>query len=86
MKYINFSTKELMNKAIAFKDDYINANPFPHIVLDNFFNEESLDLLIKNFPKNYNEYSTEYNNKAEKKLALNNPISLVMKIIILLIF
>ena len=73
MKYINFSTKELMNKAIAFKDDYINANPFPHIVLDNFFNEESLDLLIKNFPKNYNEYSTEYNNKAEKKLALNNP-------------
>ena len=73
MKYINFSTKELMNKAIALKDDYINANPFPHIVLDNFFNDECLDLLIENFSKNYNEYSIKYNNKAEKKLVLNNP-------------
>ena len=37
MKYLNFNTKELMNKAITFKNDYINAKPFPHIVLDNFF-------------------------------------------------
>ena len=73
MKYLNFSTKELMHKASVFKNDYINANPFPHIVLDNFFNEESLDSLIENFPKNSDEYNAEFNNKIEKKLTLNNP-------------
>jgi len=73
MKYLNFNTKELMYKANTFKNDYLNANPFPHIVLDNFFNEKSLDLLIENFPKNSTEYNAEFNNKIEKKLTLNNP-------------
>jgi Rps23 Pro-64 3,4-dihydroxylase Tpa1-like proline 4-hydroxylase len=73
MKYLNFTTKELMNKAITLKNDYINAKPFPHIVLDNFFNEESLSLLIENFPKNTGEYNAQFNNKNEKKLSLNNP-------------
>ena len=73
MKYLNFSTKELMYKASTFKNDYINANPFPHIFLDNFFNEKSLDLLIENFPKSSNEYSSQFDNKSEKKLTLNNP-------------
>ena len=73
MKFLNFSTKELMNKANTFKNDYINATPFSHIVLDNFFNEKSLDLLIENFPKNNSEYNGQFNNKNEKKLFLNNP-------------
>ena len=73
MKYLNFSTKELMNKAIALKNDYISAKPFPHIVLDNFFNEECLNQLIENFPKNTHEYNAKFDNKNEKKLSLNNP-------------
>jgi Rps23 Pro-64 3,4-dihydroxylase Tpa1-like proline 4-hydroxylase len=73
MKYLNFSTKELMNKAIALKNDYIYAKPFPNIVLDNFFNEECLNQLIENFPKNTHEYNAKFDNKNEKKLSLNNP-------------
>lgn len=73
MRYLNFSNEELFSKANKFKEKYTSAIPFPHIVLDDFFNEKSLDLLIENFPKNSNEYNTQFNNKSEKKLALNNP-------------
>ena len=73
MKYLNFSNEELFSKANKFKEKYTSAIPFPHIVLDDFFNEKSLDLLIENFPKNSNEYNSQFNNKSEKKLTLNNP-------------
>ena len=73
MKYLNFSNEELFSKANKFKEKYTSAIPFPHIVLDDFFNEKSLDLLIENFPKNSDEYNSQFNNKSEKKLTLNNP-------------
>ena len=73
MKYLNFSIKELMNKAGTLKNEYTIADPFPHIIIDNFFNEKNLDMLIENFPKNSDEYSDVFNNKIEKKLTLNNP-------------
>ena len=73
MKYLNFSIKELMNKAGTLKNEYTIADPFPHIIIDNFFNEKNLDMLIENFPRNSDEYSDVFNNKIEKKLTLNNP-------------
>jgi len=73
MKYLNFSNEELFSKANKFKETYTSAIPFPHIVLDDFFNEKILDLLIENFPKSSNEYSSQFDNKSEKKLTLNNP-------------
>lgn len=73
MSYLNFSNEELFSKANKFKEIYTSAIPFPHIVLDDFFNEKSLDLLIENFPKSSNEYSSQFDNKSEKKLTLNNP-------------
>ena len=51
---------------------YTNANPFPHIVIDNFFDENILNEILKEFPTNLELKGENYNNKAEKKLTLNN--------------
>ena len=32
------------------KNEYLNANPFPCIVLDNFFADNFLEEVVKNFP------------------------------------
>ena len=73
MKYLKFDIKNLDNESKKLKNDYLDGEPFPHIVLDNFFQEEILDSLIDNFPKNLNEYNLKFDNFAEKKLALNKP-------------
>ena len=51
---------------------YTNANPFPHIIIDNFFDENILNEILKEFPTNLELKGENYNNKAEKKLTLNN--------------
>jgi len=33
-----------------FKDDYANADPFPHIVLDDFLPQQLIDAVLRNFP------------------------------------
>ena len=50
----------------------MKAEPFPNIVFDNFFSNEILDKVLKNFPKNIQDIGNEYNTKAEK-LSLNDP-------------
>ena len=42
MSYLNFSNEELFSKANKFKETYTSAIPFPHIVLDDFFNDRML--------------------------------------------
>ena len=32
------------------QNNYINANPFPNIVIDDFFNEEFLNDVLNEFP------------------------------------
>lgn len=73
MNYLNFNNEKLILKANKLKETYTSAIPFSYIVLDDFFNEKILDLLIENFPKSSNQYSSQFNNRREKKLALNNP-------------
>ena len=76
MEYIKLDLKGLDKEAENLKSRYIAAEPFPHIVIDDFFNEKNLDLLIENFPKNLGEFNSKFDNFAEKKLALNNPSQL----------
>ena len=67
-KYSNF--KEFVKKN---KKKYIIAEPFPHIVLDNFFKTEYLSKIVKNFPNLSTLNKTQkYSNKNEVKLANNN--------------
>jgi hypothetical protein len=49
--------------------DYANAKPFPHIVLDNFFDPALLDLILAEFPKPDQISWQKFDNEREIKLA-----------------
>lgn len=72
MKYIKEEILNLDKLAIENKNKYSSADPFPHIVLDNFFNNQILDEILKEFPNNLDLIGNKFNNKVEKKLSLNN--------------
>ena len=72
MKYIKEEILNLDKLAIENKNKYSSADPFPHIVLDNFFNNQILDEILKEFPKNLEKIGNKFNNKVEKKLSLND--------------
>ncbi len=55
------------------KDEFTNGSPFPNIVLDNFFSENFLDEVVKNFPNLEKINSSQkYTNKNEVKFANND--------------
>ena len=47
---------------------YNESKPFPHIVIDNFFNTNSLKEALSNFPKPSQVKWIEYDNPLEKKM------------------
>lgn len=49
--------------------DYRNANPFPHIALDNFFDETMLSRVLDEFPNRKQIKWTEFDNYHEVKLS-----------------
>ena len=52
INYLNKNFKDLDSIASQYKEKYINAEPFPNIVFDNFFNENILNKILENFPSN----------------------------------
>ena len=55
------------------KFDYLNATPFPNIVLDNFFDDDFLKEVVEKFPNLEKINSTQkYFNKNEVKFANND--------------
>ena len=67
---MNFTQKNIneLNKfAYMKKEEYLNASPFPHIVIDNFFNEKLLDNILNEFPRNLENIGYEYQTKVEQK-------------------
>lgn len=55
------------------KKQYLLSEPFPSIILDNFFNEDYLKEVLEEFPNLENlEDSSKYINKNEIKFANNN--------------
>jgi Rps23 Pro-64 3,4-dihydroxylase Tpa1-like proline 4-hydroxylase len=57
---------ELVKTAHA---SYINAQPFPHIVFDNFFDQKLLDQILAEFPKPGEIRWQRFDNEHEIKLA-----------------
>lgn len=51
---------------------YKNAQPFPHVVLDNLFNPTQLAYAAHTFPGRYDTKWWKYDNILEKKLAKND--------------
>jgi len=70
--FINKKYNDLKKVAVENSSAYLNAKPFPNIIFDNFFNEEILNKILNDFPKNIKDIGSEFNNKAEKKLSLNS--------------
>ena len=47
--------------------EYVNGDPFPHIVIDNFFNDTMLENISNEFPKNLDEIGYQFKTKVEQK-------------------
>lgn len=69
---INKKILNLSEHASTRKLGYSTAQPFPHIVIDNFFEENVLEEILDEFPNDIKKDGEDYNNKAEKKLTLND--------------
>lgn len=63
------SSSELMSLAAAKKGEYKSAKPFPHIILDNFFNPTLLDGILEEFPTPGEIKWKKFDGTYEKKLA-----------------
>ena len=73
MKFLNKNFNELETLAKSKNKEYINSSPFPHIVIDNFFNETILNEILSEFPKNLDNIGYQYKTKVEqKKFTLND--------------
>lgn len=70
--FLNKNFSNLEKVAVDNCSKYSSAEPFPSIVFDDFFNHEILETILQDFPKDIRKVGNEYNNKAEKKLSLNN--------------
>lgn len=53
-------------------DDYVQAQPFPHIVLDGLVLPEGLDLVVEEFPRPDSADWISFNHVSSKKLATND--------------
>ena len=52
----------------ALREQYVNARPFPHIVLDNLFPNEILEEVLADFPRPDEIAWRKFDNNTEKKL------------------
>tara|TARA_B110000196_G_C21048822_1_gene616275 strand:- start:271 stop:1119 length:849 start_codon:yes stop_codon:yes gene_type:complete len=72
-KYISKNYLNLKDFTELKKEDYLLSEPFPNIVLDDFFNEDYLKKILEEFPNLENlKNSSKYVNKNEIKFANNN--------------
>jgi Rps23 Pro-64 3,4-dihydroxylase Tpa1-like proline 4-hydroxylase len=71
-----FIVSDLEKLAEQYKANYLNANPFPHIVFDGIFNEDYLNLVLSEFPDLQIIKSAKFNNQKEKKFASNGELGM----------
>ena len=71
-KILSQKFRNLDQLALQMQDKYINAKPFPHIELQNFFDDSFLNEVLHEFPNlNSIHESEKYKNKNEVKLSYN---------------
>ena len=71
-KIINKTLQDLDNFVLINKEKYLNADPFPHIIIENFFNNNFLDEILRQFPNLSDiKKTTKYQNKNEVKFGNN---------------
>ncbi|NJP08087.1 MAG: 2OG-Fe(II) oxygenase [Leptolyngbyaceae cyanobacterium RU_5_1] len=62
----------LADLVLRYREEYQNAEPFQHVVIDNFLPELILDEVLKEFPKPREIDWQSFSNPAERKLASAN--------------
>ena len=71
-KIINKKLHNLEQLIPDYKKEFVNANPFPFIIIEDFFNETFLNKILNQFPNLADQKrSTNYFNKNEVKFANN---------------
>jgi Rps23 Pro-64 3,4-dihydroxylase Tpa1-like proline 4-hydroxylase len=70
MNFLNSEIKDLKQLGKDKQAEYLNAEPFPNIVFEDFFNEEMLSKVLNDFPDLSKKTDViNYDNHNEKKLA-----------------
>lgn len=68
--YISDNFKDLVATANQLRESYLNASPFPHITIDNFFNHQILREITSGFPDlSKEEGATRFADAAQIKFA-----------------
>jgi Rps23 Pro-64 3,4-dihydroxylase Tpa1-like proline 4-hydroxylase len=62
--------------AAKYYQDYLNAEPFPHIIIDDFLSTEILDKILEEFPQPGAIDWRSFKNKSEKKLASTSELQM----------
>ena len=60
-----------INDIHSLNDNFINTKPFPYIVIDNFLNNDFIELVYNEFPDDYTDWH-KYNNPLEVKYTFDN--------------
>ena len=79
----NYLNEKYNNLNLIAEDNYksyVSADPFPHIVFDNFFNEKFLNEVLNEFPNELDKIGGKYSTNQEKKSFSNSPEKLSPKI------
>jgi len=72
-KILSEKNQNIQEIAISLKQKYLNTDPFPHIQLDNFFEDNFLNSVLNDFPDLSNlKNSQNYQNINEIKFANND--------------
>ena len=68
--FLNQSFQDLSKTAETYRQSYLSAKPFPHIVLDNFFDEQFLSGALAEFPDlSLSSSSVSFNSSSQVKFA-----------------
>lgn len=68
-KLMNQNKKDLMSFGKSLREKYLNANPFPSIYMDDFFDQDFLKELLEEFPDLSNNADYVFNDANQGKLA-----------------
>ena len=63
----------LKDKGLDLHDDYVNADPFPHIVIDDFLSPSALEACLEDFPREADPDSHSYDRAQERYKTSYNP-------------
>ena len=73
IKFLNKNILNLDDLGKQKNTEYNQNKPYPHIVINDLFNDDLLNNILNEFPKNLDQIGEKFNNKVEKKLSLNDP-------------